>query len=357
VQNGVKNQEIEPVFIEPDKHIWFADFEADVCGKIHKPYMLCARNATGSKSLTFFGEECGSKFLDELENGDLVYFHNLAYDFSFLAKHGVSSMIPKGNRNLQSTIIYGSSKAVQVKFHDSLAMIPSKLAEFPQMFGLKNVKKEKFPYRYYTLDDIISSKIGIISEAGKSETPIWKSEDYAEFISNIDAIPNCRLGPNEFDMKLYAQFYCMQDVEILRQGFNKFREQIMLDFDGIDIVDFLTISALTDELIHKYVYVPNTNLYKVGGVVREFCQQSIRGGRCMTANNNSYYVKKPMLDIDAVSLYPSAMMRLYTVEGLPEVIKKEELAYETSKNNSTAFIIEIEVIAVNKHLAFPLTSY
>jgi hypothetical protein len=59
--------------------------------------------------------------------------------------------------------------------------------------------------------------------------------------------------------------------------------------------------------------------------------------------------------MDANSLYPGSMLRLYTVEGTPEVIKAQD--YEELKNSSTAFTIEIEVTDVKKHYKFPLTSY
>ena len=41
----------------------------------------------------------------------------------------------------------------------------------------------------------------------------------------------------------------------------------------------------------------------------------------MVANNGMYKTHLKLQDFDARSLYPSAMSRLYTVEGTPEVFK------------------------------------
>jgi hypothetical protein len=60
------------------------------------------------------------------------------------------------------------------------------------------------------------------------------------------------------------------------------------------------------------------------------------------------------MDFDAVSLYPSAMKRLYTVRGLPALITGEYLDYNKLKSESTYFVVEIEITAVNKHYDFPL---
>lgn len=45
----------------------------------------------------------------------------------------------------------------------------------------------------------------------------------------------------------------------------------------------------------------------------------------MTAYNKKWHTTKPLSDFDAVALYPSAMARLYIVEGTSEVIKSEQL--------------------------------
>jgi hypothetical protein len=104
------------------------------------------------------------------------------------------------------------------------------------------------------------------------------------------------------------------------------------------------------------VYYPNGNIYKIGGIVQKFCQQSIRGGRCMTAKNKSWHIFTPILDFDAKSLYPASMTRLYVVEGKPEVVPEELKNYDDLVTNSTAFIVEIKITGIKNHYSFPLLS-
>jgi hypothetical protein len=277
---NVPDPKTKPGEAPSDELIYFADFEADVKGDYHRPYLICLMNASGTIKKHFVGPECGLEFLEDVPNGALIYFHNLSYDFNFLAGYGVQSMIKKGNKNLSSRIQF---KNKSFTFRDSLSMIPEKLATFPQMFGLKCIKKEKFPYKYYNFD-LNYETVGKISEAGKNEDEPWKESDYKEFIESIDNLPECRISENKFNMFKYAEFYCFQDVKILKEGFHKFRKEIKKEY-GIDVVKNITLSSVSEDLFKKFIYYPNGNIYKLGGIVQKFCQQSIRGGRCMTALN------------------------------------------------------------------------
>ena len=211
--------------------------------------------------------------------------------------------------------------------------------------------KEIFPYKYYTLERL-NSNAGIISESGKYEDKIWTESDYKQFNDNIDSIPGCRIDNDKYDMWKYASFYCQQDVRILRLGFNEFRNGFIKDFN-IDPFKFISISSLANEVFNQRVYYPNGNLYKLGGHVRKFCAQAVHGGRCMTAYNKKWHTTTPLNDFDAVSLYPSAMARLWTVEGIPQVIQPEQLNMEFLSKQG-AYIVEIKITKVNKHYPFPL---
>ena len=184
------------------------------------------------------------------------------------------------------------------------------------------------------------------------EDKIWTAKDYKLFNENIDKIPGCRIDNDHFDMWKYVSFYCQQDVKILRLGFNAFRDGFINDFN-IDPFDYISISSLANEVFNQRVYYPNGNLYKIGGHVRKFCSRAVYGGRCMCAYNKKWHIRKLLCDFDAVSLYPSAMLRLYTVEGKPKVIKPEQLNMSFLSKQS-AYIVEIIITKVNKHFPFPL---
>ena len=149
----------------------------------------------------------------------------------------------------------------------------------------------------------------------------------------------------------YCQFYCEQDVNILRIGFNSFRAGFLKEFK-IDPYKFVSISSLANEVFNQRVYY-NNNLYQVGGIVRKFCSHAIYGGRCMTAYNKKWHSTKPCSDFDAVSLYPSAMSRLYTVRGVPQVIEEDQLNLDFLSKQS-AYVVEIKITKAHKHYPFPL---
>ena len=328
------------------KSYWYCDSEADTSGDIHRPYMFVLQSQDGTITKTFKGEDCSVSFLDFLPDFSVVYFHNLAYDIRFLCSYGIRKSVIKGNKFMKGTIIY---KSKTLYFRDTLPILSCKLSQLPSMFNLDSGQKEVFPYKYYTMERL-SKNIGVIEEAGENEDKRWTEETKQQFRHNIDII-GCRLSDTTFDMYKYAEFYCAQDVNILRQGFNKFRDGFIEDFN-IDPFNFVSISSLANEVFNNKVYYGH-DLYKIGGVPRYFCAHAIYGGRCMTAYNKKWHTQKKVCDFDAVSLYPSAMARLWTVSGTPKVIEKENLNMEFLSKQS-AYVVEIEVTKVNKHYPFPL---
>jgi hypothetical protein len=109
-------------------------------------------------------------------------------------------------------------------FKDTYSIIPSKLRDFPRMFKLESGDKEVFPYQYYSSELLKNdNKIGIVEDALK----FIKEEEREQFIKNIHKIRNCRIDAKRFRLDLYFNYYCDQDVNILRLGFEKFREDLL----------------------------------------------------------------------------------------------------------------------------------
>ena len=337
---------------------FYADFEADVSQNPHKPYICVLQSYRGGRSKIFKGEDCAQQFIEFLARcyNPCVYFHNLKYDFSFIAKYGVKSSLQKSSWLLTASIEYNGTT---ILFRDTLPILSCKLSSLPSMFNIDGIQKELFPYKYYTLERL-EYNIGIISEAGDNEDQPWTEEDYKIFNENIDKI-KCRIDEEHFDMYRYAEFYCLQDVNILRLAFNRFSDDFDKEF-GINPFEYISISSLAHEVFKRKVYYPNGNLYEVSGHVREFMAQAVYGGRCMTAYNQKWINNADesgheISDYDAVSLYPSAMSRLYTVEGKPKVLEYSATNLTTipdELSRYSAYIVEIRITKVEKHYPFPL---
>ena len=293
-------------------------------------------------------------------------------------KYGVKNNIIKGSRIIQQANKY---KGKNIILKDSYSMFTQKLANFPKCFpeefkGL-NIQKELFPYRYYTYErifytnnskeDITNRPIGIISECGFDEIPPWNDEQRKQFNKNID-IAGARIDNEKFDMLKYCEFYCQQDVNVLRIGFNAFRESAIKEPINLDIFEYLTAPSLAQAYLNREVFLPNNNLYMLSGHVRDFIMKGIYGGRCMTKQNKRWRVSEKLDDFDACSLYPSAMARLFTVEGVPSVLPEEMLNREYLLNHSftedqteptkerfiSYYVVEIEITKVGINRDFPL---
>lgn len=306
------------------ENVVYADFECSTDG-IHEEYCICAMIPPNDKfsgcNFKDFGNKCAYNFLNWIPNNSVVYFHNLSYDINFLLNKVTKvcgTPIIKQNRVYQMETIYKSKKII---FKDSYSIINKKLKMFPIMFKLESGEKEVFPYSYYSKELLKNNNtIGVISEAKKH----LKSVDHEQFVKNINSIKYCRIDDNHFNLDVYALFYCEQDVRILMLGFEQFRKDLRNVFD-IEVYDFVSLSSIANRIMEKRVYWQNGNLYDLAGTPREFISRCVEGGRCMTNSNKTMINDSgySIVDFDAVSLYPSAVKRLYCLEGCPQVMYKE----------------------------------
>ena len=348
---------------KPISKFYYADFEASTQG-FHKPYCCSYTSRDENEIHTLYGDDCAWQLLNVLEDNSLTYFHNLAYDGRFLAKYGIKQCIKKGGKLMSFKISY---RGKNLQFRDSWAMISSKLSDFPSMFGIKGIQKELYPYNYYT-EERVKVNVGIINEAGKYEIVPWNKEQYDLFNENIDKIPGCRISETEFNMELYCKFYCEQDVNILKIGHTTFRDLVEQELK-LDIDKSISISSLANKYFELNVYSKIPELYEYAGIVREYIQGCVKGGRCMTRQNKKWHCKETLYDYDACSLYPSAVHRLKLPTGKPIVIPQEWLGDSkyilehlmeeqqlkpTEDKFISAFIVDIEITKVGKELAFPI---
>ena len=326
---------------------YFADFETDTSKDIHLPFMNCCSTFLTNSSRTFINEECGKQLLDALPDKSIVYFHNTPYDINFIMQNVQNAdNVRKGTRTISSTIKY-NNKMILIK--DFYTLVPQALSTLPKFFKLsEDVKKEKFPYKYYTIERV-NNRIGIIDEAYINEVPKWTEQDVEEFKKNIEEIPHCKIDDKHFDMIEYAKFYCLQDVRVLRESFRKCRELMNKSFK-VDIINFLTTPAISDYILTRDV-LANHKIYAYGGIVKDYLSKAIYGGRCMCAYNKQWHILKKILDLDACSLYAAAMARMFIPKGIPKVLTSEQCNKEFLKTTDF-YVVTIHITEISKHRAF-----
>jgi len=309
----------------------------------------------------FYGKEVTIRFLDMIPHGGLIYFHNLAYDINFVIGHLDSVFDNNIIRNGRVMQMMGTYHGKKLLFKNCYSIISKGLAEFPWMFRLNSGAKEAYPYEYYTSDRVACGMNGIVDDAVECVKESLH-EMFREDVKKYAAVDD----PNEFDMQKYCVMYCMQDVRILREGFIWFREALLNEF-GLDAYDFVSISSIANRYLEKNCYWPNGNLYDLSNVPREFISRCIIGGRCMLARNEKRIIEgRAVVDFDAVSLYPSAMARLYCLEGMPKVIDgwstqyllkhlfEDDQTEPTAERFISGFFVEARITKVGVKRAFPL---
>lgn len=362
--NAMLNEYKPKELLDEYKHNVFFDFETITEGDKHIPYLCCIKS--GSLKKTFYGKGCGKDMLDYLHKyykarSIKLIAHNITYDQKFLFDYLYKQSYIKRGSNIMSgqASYYSYGKEQKLKFQDSYSLIPDRLANFGKMFGFTQ-EKEFIPYgmynaeniekrfisdiRYYTDRQVLSNNIG------KDITQELCDEYYDKFMENAKKW-KCICNDNNVDIIKYAEIYCEIDCEILERGYNIFKYQIG-QVCQLDIDRFVSVASIADTyLLKNGVY---EGVYKLSGVVREFIQKCMVGGRTMCANNVKHHVVGKIDDFDAVSLYPSAMKRLagYLL-GKPKVLQTTD--YNIIRGYD-GYFIEIKITKVGVSRAFSLMS-
>lgn len=364
---------------------------------IQVQYGCCYTTFNDDNVYKFYGFDCDIQFLDDVVNkfsslkNVQVYCHNLAFDGRLIQFNGLFKLICKNQSYIEMKLKY---KNVTFHFKDSYQLITTALKNFPKMFNLAlDVKKEVYPYAYYSpknlckvdknnMLQLVFNPIGNVKDAIK----YLKDEDeIKQFLQNLDDL-HCYLDSQKqtFDMKKYYEFYCMQDVIILKQGIKAFRELYLQQPFNFDILNYLTQPSISNAFAEREIFNKHNNLvtkdekislkddcylYYYSGYLRAYLQQAVRGGRCMTKDNKRQEVKdKILLDFDACSLYPSAISIMFMPTGKPQIIPKNKLnyaylnahsmdinqLYTTKDKFISMYIVTILITKTNINRHFPL---
>jgi len=356
-------------------NVVYFDFETLTEGK-HIPY-LCN---TDLREQSFYGSKCGKQLLNHLislgyreqkilverinKKGEKIskleqkpltlIAHNLGYDFSFISKYLDNiDIINKGKLIVVATAEY---QGLKIRFMDSLMMLPMKLKDFPKTFGLDSVK-EIMPYDLYTQSNLYNKRGFLSVEECLKSNHLKSLEDRSLFLTNCKKW-NCFLE-GKVNLKLYSSKYCYMDCIVLKKGYEKFRS-LMKELNGLDTLNYYSIASIAQtHLIKMGCY---DGVEAVSGVVREFIQKCVVGGRCMTTNNQKHSFtggkKIKLADYDACSLYPSAMYRMEGfLMGKPQVLTDADInLLKNDLNLFDGFFVKIKVLSVGKEYKIPCMS-
>ncbi len=253
------------------------------------------------ETFVYTGTDAAKQMLTYLAEHKVTrcYFHNLKFDVIQFLKEGMASFV-KEPKVIQKDANLYSIKIGPIEYVDSYKMIAMKLADFPACFGLENIKKEWMPYESFANLQIATDGINF--------EPLFYMGELADEIKNTAIENNCYdLTTNKLDLIKWSEFYCKRDVEVLAAGFIKFNDTLMNKI-GMSAFQHLTISSLAD----KYLYACGVfrGVNKISGICQQFISKTIKGGVCATAYDEKWHVEEKVVDLDATSLYPSAMVEM-----------------------------------------------
>lgn len=295
----------------------------------------------------------------------------------------------------QFLIGYKSKSNCWITVHDSLNFTMCPLSKFPKMFDLGEIVKEIMPYDAYTValfsqdhDDprygmrpLADLKQMLYDKIKQKPKNVYAARTGAQgcvqqdikqaandYVSQFEA--NAQewgcihefTGVKYVDLIKYAKVYCERDVEILAKGYCKLRHMFHSVSNGLNIDDCVSVNQLTNKALQNYGCT--TGVMELCGLVRDFIQQCVTGGKCMLRNNNKQFCNSQdtIADFDAVSLYPSAMAEMPgLLRGHPKVIPDEwtvkDLEEATEDGNKGAWFAEITVLEVGKEWQMPICNY
>ena len=361
-----------------DEVICYFDFESTTDNGKHRAYLVVFKTDLMENSKCIEGKFCGKRMLQEvsrLHDYKPIRFiaHNVKYDFQFLYEHLYQvSKIQRGSMLLSARAeFYVDNTKCKFNFVDSYSFIATKLSAFPKMFGFEGVK-EIMPYglwntktikdKFMRLSDTreYCDKQLISMNIGKEVTDDEKDEYYKSFEDKArdwDCIINDDFnGEHLIDIIKYSKMYCIVDVDILQKGYEKFKGWIN-EVCELDINHYITLPSIADAYMKKSdVY---EGCFEISGSQLIFIQKCMVGGRTMTSENKMFNFTGgngiDLDDLDAVSLYPSAMKRMggYLL-GQPKVLQDKTYEFLQSIDG---YFIEITITKVGINKKFPLMSY
>lgn len=303
---------------------------------------------------------------------NVVYFHNLKYDWNVIKNCPlikIVSVMKKGGTYYRVVFMfYGKT----FELRDSYKLIPKKLADFPQVFGITNEKKlGHIMYHLYTSENSFSnnrveykqyngeeySECYSVTEDGVSISYETPDQNYLLLDNRIavhsDILKYC--GNYFVDGYYYhishCRSYIKHDCMLLYEGMQKYRD-LMLEVLDINCYDEYTLPSMVHRRASLNGYY--TGVYELTDNLRQFVSQSVQGGRVCTKDNAMLKCTGIIEPIDAKSMYPSSILEICNKGGFPVGPAK---VFEKFDPNVYYYVVRVRILSVGKAQQLPFVSY
>lgn len=189
-------------------------------------------------------------FREEHKEYTVIAHNGGKYDFHFIKREMIRKRIVSQDVCNGNTIFYSYCKKFKLTFLDSYRLIPIGLRGFPKAFGIKELCKGFFPYRYINKQNM-HELIFELPDMNYYEFEKMKSHDMEQGIKWYNA--NKQLAPTTiFDI---CREYCISDVKVLKEGCIKFRKIFLeISQDKVDPLQCITIASCCMKL-YRTIYL------------------------------------------------------------------------------------------------------
>ena len=232
----------------------FYDFEATQNTGTHTINLSIAQDFEGKEYIHNSIEEFCKGFLNDKFKGYTFIAHNSkGYDCHFVLKWLIDQGIKPYCIYNGAKIMFMEIPKLSIRFIDSLNFLQMPLKSFPKTFGMSELKKGYFPH--YFNNECNKDYVGTIPSKKHYGYNQMKPDERTKFLKWYEE----RVRENYvFDFKKEILEYCRSDVDILRRGIMKLREDF-IELENIDPLRYITIASVC-MTIYRSNYMPNKTI-------------------------------------------------------------------------------------------------
>lgn len=241
----------------PSMKYLFYDFESYFDGNKHKVGLAICYDAFTEEWFEFCGLDALEQFcrflFDLRWSAYTVIAHNGSrYDLHFIKQYMLNNRIASEDLVNGNGILYMSVPKLSMRFLDSVRFIPMALREFPKTFGLTDIAKGFFPYRFFTTERF--NYVGPLPAIEYFDVDRYSPDVRHEILEWHQLHKE-----EEWNLMEVCRAYCRDDVRILTMGCLQFRSLFMdITEQAIDPFRFITIASVCNTIYRRFHMPANT---------------------------------------------------------------------------------------------------
>ena len=236
-----------------EKYIFY-DFEATQSTGTHTVNLSIAQDFDGNEYVHNSIDEFCKYFLNDKFKGYTFIAHNgKGYDCHFVLKWLIDQGIKPYCIYNGAKIMFMEIPKLSIRFIDSLNFLQMPLKSFPKTFGMNELKKGYFPH--YANKECNQNYVGPMPSKKHYGYNQMKPDERTKYLKWYEE----RVSENYvFDFKKEIIEYCRSNVDILRRGIKKLREDF-IKLENIDPLRYITIASVC-MTIYRSNYMPNKTI-------------------------------------------------------------------------------------------------